>query len=193
MPVGFKNATSGDVQIATNAVVSARHSHSFLSVTHNGSAAIVETTGNTDAHVILRGGTNGTNYDRKSVQDAADIISSNGLRPVLIIDCSHGNSGKDFRKQPKVAREVAELVAAGVTDVIGVMIESNLVEGNQTLKLGEADKLVNGQSITDSCVDLIATEKMLVELGSAAASRRQLHKANNGSKGASVQMNDINM
>eukprot|EP01083_Nonionella_stella_P312200 1115893_1 len=177
MPVGFKNATSGDIKIATDAVVSARHPHSFLSVTENGGAAIVETTGNADTHVILRGGKGGTNYDQKSVQNAADTMSASGLRPTLIIDCSHGNSGKDFRKQPKVSGEVAKLVASGVSDVIGVMIESNLVEGKQTLTLGEADKLVYGQSITDSCVNLDTTEKMLAELATAAFKRRQLRGA----------------
>eukprot|EP01083_Nonionella_stella_P003600 10357_1 len=174
MPVGFKNATSGDVKIATDAVVSARHPHSFLGVCENGSAAIMETTGNADTHVILRGGKSGTNYDRKSVESAAAIMSASGLRPTLIIDCSHGNSGKDFRKQPKVSSGVAKLVAEGMSDIIGVMIESNIVEGNQKLVLGEAAKLVYGQSITDSCVSLETTAKMLRELATAAFKRRQM-------------------
>ena len=134
MPIGFKNGTYGTVQLAVDAVVSAAHPHRFLGVTEQGLAAIVQTTGNPDCHVILRGGTSGPNFDETSVTKAAELLEKAGLRPSLLVDCSHGNSNKDFRKQPEVAHELARQVAAGSTAVFGVMVESFLRDGRQELK-----------------------------------------------------------
>uniref|UniRef100_A0A2P2I4I2 3-deoxy-7-phosphoheptulonate synthase n=1 Tax=Hirondellea gigas TaxID=1518452 RepID=A0A2P2I4I2_9CRUS len=174
MPVGFKNATSGDVQVCVDACVSARHPHCFLGVTHSGAAAIVETTGNHDVHVILRGGkgANAENYFPKDVQGVAAVMRKSKLRPSIVVDCSHGNSRKDHTRQHLVSESVAKQVAEGNQDIVGVMIESNLVAGKQNLVSGHAHELTYGQSITDACVDFAETTKMLLSLAQAVRDRR---------------------
>jgi len=127
MPIGFKNGTDGGIQIAIDAVRAAAHPHRFLGVTEQGLAAIVSTSGNPDCHVILRGGESGPNYDAAHVRRAATRLRDAGLSPCLMIDASHGNSGKDYRRQPAVVRDVAAQVAAGERSVAGMMMEIFLV------------------------------------------------------------------
>jgi 3-deoxy-7-phosphoheptulonate synthase len=170
MPVGFKNGTGGGLQMAIDAVRAATYPHSFLSVTEQGLAAIVATRGNRDCHVILRGGSRGPNYDAASVQQTLAALRDAGLPPRLMIDTSHGNSDKDYRRQPLVAREIAAQVAAGETGVIGVLMESFLVDGRQDLN-GKAG-LVYGQSITDPCMGWEMTVPVLRELAGAVRARR---------------------
>jgi 3-deoxy-7-phosphoheptulonate synthase len=171
MPIGFKNGTYGTVQLAVDAVVSAAHPHRFLGVTEQGLAAIVQTTGNPDCHVILRGGTSGPNYDAASVGKAAELLQKAGLRASVLVDCSHGNSNKDYRRQHEVARDVARQIESGSTSVFGVMVESFLAEGRQDLK--DPSKLAYGQSITDACIGWDATTPLLNELAAAVRERRK--------------------
>jgi 3-deoxy-7-phosphoheptulonate synthase len=170
MPVGFKNGTDGGVQIAIDAVRAAAHPHRFLGVTEQGLAGIVSTAGNADCHVILRGGATGPNYDPLSVQKTLSALRDGGLPARLMIDTSHGNSEKDYRRQAGVARVIAEQVAQGEAGIVGVMMESFLVEGRQNL-VDRAD-LTYGQSITDGCLGWDATLPVLDELAGAVRSRR---------------------
>src|SRR5213594_98277 len=172
MPVGFKNGTDGGVQIAIDALRAAAHPHRFLGVTEQGLGAIVSTRGNPDCHVILRGGQSGPNFDAASVGKAASALSDAGLPARLMIDCSHGNSGKDHRRQPVVAREIATQVAGGETAIVGVMMESFLVEGRQDLG-GTAATLRYGQSITDACMGWDTTVGVLADLAQAVRERRR--------------------
>jgi 3-deoxy-7-phosphoheptulonate synthase len=161
-PVGFKNATSGDVQIAIEAVLSAAHPHTFLGHTKHGQSAIFATSGNPDCHVILRGGRNKVNYTAEAVNDTCAKLEAAGLRPQVMIDCSHANSSKDYQRQAESCRHVAAQLAAGDRRIIGVMLESNLVAGAQKLVPGRP--LVHGQSITDGCIDWDQTSVLLGEL-----------------------------
>jgi 3-deoxy-7-phosphoheptulonate synthase len=174
MPVGFKNGTGGSVQIAVDAIGSAANPHHFLSVTKQGVAAIVATKGNDACHLILRGGKTGPNYDTASVEAAIDALESAGLRPRLMVDCSHANSGKDHRMQPEVAREIAARVADGNDHVFGLMLESFLVEGNQSHSQEDAatEHLTRGQSITDKCMSWEQTAPLFDELAEAVRKRR---------------------
>jgi 3-deoxy-7-phosphoheptulonate synthase len=172
MPVGFKNGTGGGIQMAIDAIRAAAASHSFLSVTEHGLAAIVSTNGNPDCHVVLRGGRNGPNHDAASVQGALQLIRAVDVNPRLMIDASHENSGKDYRRQPGVAREIAAQVAEGENGIVALMLESFLVEGRQDLKEGQKDLLVYGQSITDSCISWETTETLFEELAAAVRARR---------------------
>jgi 3-deoxy-7-phosphoheptulonate synthase len=171
MPVGFKNGTDGSVQIAIDAIRAARDPHHFLSVTKQGISAIVATNGNDACHVILRGGKTGPNYDAASVDDVAHALSKAGLPPRVMVDCSHGNSSKDYRRQPEVARAVGAQLALGSRAILGVMLESNLVEGRQEVTPGVP--LVRGQSITDACLGLDETERVLEGLANDVAKRRR--------------------
>jgi 3-deoxy-7-phosphoheptulonate synthase len=171
MPVGFKNGTDGNVQIAVDAIRAASHPHQFLSVTKQGVAAIVATRGNDACHVILRGAVRRPNYHAEDVLAAAKALGRAGLPPRIMIDCSHGNSGKDPARQPAVARDVGAQVAEGSPYVFGVMIESHLVGGRQDVKPGQP--LVYGQSITDACLAWDDTVPMLEELAKAARARRE--------------------
>ena len=169
-PVGFKNGTSGNVQIAVEAILSASHPHTFLGTTETGQAAILLTSGNEDCHVILRGGRQVTNYDAASVDSTAQQMEKAGVKPRIMIDCSHANSGKDHRKQGSVSHDVSEQIANGDRRLMGVMIESNLVAGSQALTKGKT--LVYGQSITDACIDWAETRTLLKELAGATRERR---------------------
>jgi 3-deoxy-7-phosphoheptulonate synthase len=171
-PVGFKNGTSGDVQVSIDAVLSAAHSHTFLGHTKHGQSAIFVTTGNPDCHIILRGGRKTVNYTADSVADTAARMRKSGLQPRIMIDFSHANSGKDYRKQALVCRDVAGQVAVGDRRIIGAMIESNLVSGAQKLVPGQP--LVYGQSITDACIDWKETYGLLKELSAAVRARRSV-------------------
>ncbi len=171
-PVGFKNGTSGSVQIAIDAILSAAQSHAFLGHTKHGQSAILLTTGNSDCHIILRGGRNTVNYTADSVEQTATQMEKAGLPPRIMIDFSHANSSKDYRRQSIVCHDVAAQVAAGDKRIMGVMIESNLVAGAQPLIPGQP--LVYGQSITDGCIDWPETHKLLTELAAAVRARRTL-------------------
>jgi 3-deoxy-7-phosphoheptulonate synthase len=164
MPVGFKNGTSGNVQIAVDAVRSSAEPHRFLSVTKQGLAAIVATRGNKHCHVILRGGRSGPNYSEASVTEAADALGKANLR--------HANSQKDHKNQVKVAESLAAQISAGSTRVFGVMVESNLVEGRQDVTPGQP--LTRGQSITDACLGFEQTRPLLELLASAVRARRKV-------------------
>jgi 3-deoxy-7-phosphoheptulonate synthase len=170
MPVGFKNGTDGGVQIAIDAVRAAAHPHSFLGVTEQGLAGIVSTRGNPDCHVILRGGQSGPNHDAMSVQKTLAALRDAGIAPRLMIDTSHGNSDKDHGRQPAVARDIAAQIAQGETGIIGVMMESFLVDGRQDLV--DRARLVYGKSVTDACLGWDQTVPVLHELADAVRQRR---------------------
>jgi 3-deoxy-7-phosphoheptulonate synthase len=170
MPVGFKNGTGGDVQIAIDALKAAAWPHQFMSVTEQGVAAIVVTRGNSDTHVILRGGASGPNYDGASVQRTLAALRASGLPPRVMIDASHGNTGKDFHRQPLVANAIADQVAEGEPGIIGVMLESFLVAGRQDF--ADRSTLTPGQSITDAGMGWEMTVPVLRELASAVRTRR---------------------
>ena len=167
--VGFKNGTDGNVKIAIDAVGAARHPHHFMAVTKSGHSAIASTTGNDDAHIILRGG-KVPNYDTDSVAAAGAELVKAGLRPAVMIDASHANSAKMPENQPSVADAIAVQVESGDSQIVGVMIESNLVAGRQDLIPGRP--LVYGQSITDGCIDWETSVAVLERLANAAAGRR---------------------
>jgi 3-deoxy-7-phosphoheptulonate synthase len=173
MPVGFKNGTDGAVQIAIDAIGAARHPHHFLSVTKQGISAIVATAGNDTCHVILRGGNSGPNYAAAEVAKMVAQLKEANLLHRVMVDCSHGNSNKDHARQPLVAQDIAAQIAAGSQDICGVMIESHLVEGNQSQQPGR--ELVYGQSITDACISWETTEEVLEGLAAAVSHRRQIH------------------
>jgi 3-deoxy-7-phosphoheptulonate synthase len=168
-PVGFKNGTNGDVRIAVDAVLAAAQPHHFLAVTKEGRAAIATTTGNGDAHIVLRGGRR-PNYDAASVAQAADALTAAGLPPRLMVDASHANSGKDPENQPAVVADLCAQLAGGQPRLMGVMIESHLVAGRQDLVRGRP--LTYGQSITDACADWEASVGMLEALAAAVRARR---------------------
>ncbi|MFW8596245.1 3-deoxy-7-phosphoheptulonate synthase [Cribrihabitans neustonicus] len=168
-PVGFKNGTKGDVQIAVDAVRAAAHPHHFMALAGNGRAAIAATSGNPDCHIILRGG-GGTNYDAGSVEAACKLAARDGIRPQVMIDASHANSGKDPLRQPQVLADVAGQIAGGDARITGVMIESHVVAGRQDL--GQKP-LTYGQSVTDGCLGWEDTAAELEKLAQAVKARRQ--------------------
>ena len=173
MPVGFKNRTDGDVQVAVDALLSARHPHWFASVTRDGAPAMLGTTGNDRSHLVLRGGTRGPNYTSDHVQATAELLRTAGLPTRLMVDCSHGNSGRDPDRQPLVATDVASQVAAGQHAICGVMLESNLVDGTQNYR---TRPLAYGRSVTDACLAWAKTIPVLERLAAAVRSRRSRTK-----------------
>ena len=170
VPVGFKNGTDGNIQICIDAIKAAAGAHHFLSVTKQGLSAIVETKGNDACHVILRGSSAGPNYDQASIDALVARLRAAGLAEAVMVDCSHGNSRKDYRRQLEVASEVADQVAAGSSAICGVMLESHLVEGRQDLTPGK--NLTYGQSITDACISWENTVPILEQLATAVRQRR---------------------
>ncbi|MGB1416720.1 MAG: 3-deoxy-7-phosphoheptulonate synthase [Synechococcus sp.] len=170
MPIGYKNSTDGSATIAINAMQAASKPHHFLGINADGHASIVSTTGNPDGHLVLRGGNRGSNYHLEAVEDAAAELDQAGLKDRLMVDCSHANSNKDFRRQGEVLSAVADQMKAGSRHVMGVMIESHLVEGNQKLT-SDLSQLTYGQSITDACISIETTEALLVRLADAVAAR----------------------
>jgi len=170
VPVGFKNGTDGNTQIAMDAIQAASHPHQFLSVTKEGLSAIVATRGNPDCHLILRGGNAEPNYDAQSVARAIAALERAKLPPRLMVDCSHGNSRKDPTRQPAVARDIGLQIRSGSRSVAGVMIESHLVGGRQEPAPGRT--LTYGQSITDACLAWAQTEPVLHDLADAVRARR---------------------
>ena len=172
MPVGFKNGTDGDVGVAVDACRAAAIGHTFFGVTRAGAAAVVTTTGNQDCHVILRGGRTGPNYQARDVGAALEQITGAGLARRVMVDASHGNSGKDYRRQPAVAADLARQVGGGETGIIGVMLESFLLAGRQ--EPGDPAGLAYGQSVTDGCLDFDTTAEVLRGLADAVRLRRRV-------------------
>ena len=170
MPVGFKNATDGDVQIAVDGCITAAAEHTFFGVDSAGRAAAVATAGNPDCHVILRGGRGGPNYDDASVAAALDVVTTAGLEPRLMIDASHGNSGKSHVRQAEVVREIGASIAAGNAGIAGIMMESFIVAGAQK---PAPSGLTYGQSVTDACIDWETTATLLRELAADVRTRRE--------------------
>ena len=169
-PIGFKNSTDGGFKIAIDAVNAASHPHVFMSLTKKGHSAIFSTSGNSDCHIILRGGDGKPNYDKDSINNAAEQLQQNGLHPSVMVDCSHANSNKDYRRQVDVCRDVAKQISSGEKRIFGVMMESNLVEGRQDVVKGQ--ELTYGQSITDACIAWETSEVLLQELAQAVKQRR---------------------
>jgi 3-deoxy-7-phosphoheptulonate synthase len=173
MPVGFKNRTDGDLQVAVDAILSARHPHSFPSLTHEGAPAVLTTSGNDHGHLVLRGGSrSGPNFAAEHIEHAVALLQKAAVPSAVLVDCSHANSGKRYDQQPAVAHDVAGQIAAGQRAIIGVMLESHLVAGSQSLVNGQA--LTYGQSITDGCLAFDDVVPVLEELAQAVRSRRQI-------------------
>jgi 3-deoxy-7-phosphoheptulonate synthase len=163
MPVGFKNSTDGNLTPAIHAILAANHRHQFLGINGEGMASIVMTTGNPDCHIILRGGKNGPNYSAAHLDAAAKQLGQEKLPTRVMVDCSHGNSSKNHNNQPIVLRDVAEQIAAGSRHCLGVMLESHLVPGNQSIP-ENLTQLTYGQSVTDACIDFGTTADVLRDL-----------------------------
>ncbi|RLN51698.1 hypothetical protein BBJ29_004515 [Phytophthora kernoviae] len=172
MPVGFKNGTGGNSKVAVDAAVASSQPHNFLGLNEHGLVSIVRTRGNKDCHVILRGGSSGPNYEEKFINEAAGLLVKAKQPSKIMVDCSHGNSRKLHSNQPKVSSYISGVVAEGNTNVLGVMIESNIVEGSQSLG-DDPSKLVYGKSITDACINWDDTVTVLKELAAAVTKRRK--------------------
>lgn len=167
MPVGFKNGTEGSLQVALNAMIAARQPHHFVGINADGVTSIVKTLGNLDRHLVLRGGGGKTNYGPEDIARAEDAVASEGIARPIMVDCSHGNSGKDHRRQVPVAKEVLRQFREGRQSIMGLMLESNINPGNQTWQHGVP--LSYGVSITDACLGWGDTEGLLLELAEAVA------------------------
>ncbi|MBJ6751188.1 3-deoxy-7-phosphoheptulonate synthase [Geomonas anaerohicana] len=161
-PIGFKNGTDGNLQIAIDAMKAALHPHSFLGINRDGLTSILQTTGNPDVHIVLRGGNKKPNYSPEDIAKSEEMLAKAGLNPTLMVDCSHGNSEKKFERQTEVLKCVVDQIVAGNRSISGVMIESYLKEGNQPMPKNLTD-LTYGVSITDSCISWETTEKALRE------------------------------
>ena len=170
MPVGFKNRTDGDLQVAVDAIRSARHAHWFPSLTREGAPAVMGTAGNPFGHLVLRGGSSGPNFSAANVQTATGFLTKNQLPPYLMVDCSHANSRKNPEKQTEVAADIAAQISVGETAIAAVMIESNLLGGTQDY---QAKPLVYGRSITDGCLGWEKTLPVFDELAKAVKTRRK--------------------
>jgi 3-deoxy-7-phosphoheptulonate synthase len=164
-PIGFKNGTNGNVDIAIDAIRAASFSHHFLGVTKNGRAAIVNTKGNDSCHIILRGASTYTNYDKASIEVVVSKLSANGLVPKVMIDCSHGNSCKNHKNQKIVVHDIANQISKGSESILGVMIESHITEGKQSFDVGQNP--AQNKSVTDACISWEETEKLLHVLSEA--------------------------
>ncbi|HSR58214.1 MAG TPA: 3-deoxy-7-phosphoheptulonate synthase, partial [Candidatus Binataceae bacterium] len=168
MPVGFKNSTEGNLQVAIDAIQSARRPHSFLGITQDGLTAIVRTSGNPDTHIVLRGGRT-PNYDARSIAGCEQMLAKAGVEARVMVDCSHAQTNKDYRKQPAVFETLVEQVRSGSRAIMGVMLESNLEAGNQPLR-DDPKALKYGVSITDPCIDWATTERCLMDAAGALSS-----------------------
>lgn len=168
-PVGFKNGTDGGLQVAIDAMGAAIHAHSFLGMNYAGRTAIVETTGNADVHIVLRGGNDGPNYHPEDIRKTEELLSKNNLLSSIMVDCSHANSYKDHTRQNEVLESVVDQIIDGNRSICSVMIESNLGAGNQEIP-DDLSKLTYGVSVTDKCVDWQTTEEMLIATRNRLAS-----------------------
>ena len=162
MPIGFKNGTGGSIQLAVDGMIAAQAQHAFLGIDDAGAAAVVQTSGNDACHIVLRGGSDGPNYDAEHVASAQKALAASGMEPNVVIDCSHANCAKDHNKQPIAFRDVIGQRADGNRGIVGLMLESHLNAGNQSLN-GDRSTLKYGVSITDPCVDWATTEQLLRE------------------------------
>lgn len=162
MPVGFKNGTDGSLNIAINALQSAASGHNFMGINREGQVSIIRTSGNPDGHIILRGGKQ-PNYDSVCVAECEQALESNGIEPKLVVDCSHANSAKDYRRQPLVAKNVFNQIIEGNQSILGIMLESHLNAGNQSSSGKKVCELEYGVSITDGCIDWAQTEALILE------------------------------
>ena len=161
-PVGFKNGTDGNLQIAIDAMKAAQHPHSFLGINREGRTSIIQTTGNPDVHIVLRGGSRKPNYHAEDIVNTEEQLNKNGLFPTIMVDCSHGNSNKDYEKQSEVLEDVIQQVVTGNNSISGVMIESFLAAGSQKVP-ADHSQLKYGVSITDACIDWETTERILLD------------------------------
>jgi 3-deoxy-7-phosphoheptulonate synthase len=161
-PVGFKNGTDGNLQIALDAMKAAQHPHSFLGINREGRTSIIQTAGNPDVHIVLRGGSRKVNYHPDDIAHTEESLQKNGLFPTIMVDCSHGNSNKDYQKQPEVLESVVQQVLDGNRSISGVMIESNIEAGSQKIT-ADPGHLKYGVSITDACIDWSTTERILLD------------------------------
>jgi 3-deoxy-7-phosphoheptulonate synthase len=161
MPIGFKNGTNGSLDVAINALQSAASSHRFMGINRQGQVSLIKTSGNPDGHVILRGGKQ-PNYDSVNISECEQVLAKHGLEPGIVVDCSHGNSNKDYRRQPLVATNVFNQIIEGNKSIIGIMLESNIKAGNQSSELAIAD-MEYGVSVTDACIDLDSTKTLLAQ------------------------------
>ncbi|KAI9837160.1 MAG: 3-deoxy-7-phosphoheptulonate synthase [Sclerophora amabilis] len=186
-PIGFKNGTDGSLTVAIDAVGAAAAKHHFMGVTKQGLAAITRTSGNEHGFVILRGGSKGTNFDRDSVAATRETLRKKGQKEIMMIDCSHGNSNKNHRNQPSVAATIGEQLREGQDGIIGVMIESNIHEGNQKVPPEGPAGLKKGVSITDACIDWESTVDVLEGLADAVRERRR-KKSSKGANGQAAQI-----
>jgi len=159
MPIGFKNGTNGSLDVAINALQSAASSHRFMGINRQGQVALIKTLGNPDGHVILRGGKQ-PNYDSVNIAECEQSLSKHGLEPGIVVDCSHGNSNKDYKRQPLVAENVFNQIIEGNKSIIGIMLESNLKAGNQSTNIPK-DDLEYGVSVTDACIDFATTQALI--------------------------------
>lgn len=173
VPVGFKNNTSGDVDSAINAMVLSSTERGFIGVNGDGQTCIIHTTGNKNTHLILRGGRTGPNYFPQHIQTASELMEKADLDPRIVVDCSHGNSLKDYKKQVNVLQSVLEQYMAGDSRIRGFMLESNLKAGNQPIAKGK--KLVYGKSVTDACIDIKTTKNILLSIHAALGSIEGTH------------------
>ena len=162
MPVGFKNSTSGNVDICMDAIVSSKYPHSFMGITDEGMAAIFHTNGNNNCHIILRGGKT-PNYNKENIEQVEDLLKKRDIKTRILVDCSHGNSQKDHTKQENILNDVILQIKKGNKSIMGVMIESNINEGNQKLDFNNPQLLEKGVSITDSCIDFETTERIILK------------------------------
>jgi len=170
-PIGFKNGTDGNLQIAIDAMKAAQHQHSFLGINREGRTSIIQTSGNPDVHIVLRGGSKKVNYHTEDIAHTEEQLGKNGLLSTIMVDCSHGNSNKDYQKQPEVLDCVVDQLLAGNSSISGVMIESNLEAGNQKIP-ADLSQLKYGVSITDACIDWATTEKILLNAHSRLKQRK---------------------
>jgi len=161
MPLGFKNGTDGGLPVAINAIKAASHSQTFLGINRQGQASAVTTNGNPNCHIVLRGGKDGPNYDKASIQQTSDALDKAGLKPAIMVDCSHANSNKKPEHQPQVFDQVIEQICEGNDSIIGAMIESNLHAGSQSFPVPK-EELQYGVSITDGCIDWATTEASIL-------------------------------
>ncbi|MDH3412942.1 MAG: 3-deoxy-7-phosphoheptulonate synthase [Gammaproteobacteria bacterium] len=164
--VGFKNGTDGGLAVAINALQSVASPHSFLGINPSGQVSVLKTRGNPNAHIVLRGGSNGPNYEEACIRICEKELEKIGMTPNIMIDCSHANSGKDHNRQPAVARDAVRQILAGNQSIIGLMLESNLHAGNQPLSSAR-EKMAYGVSVTDACIDWVTTESLLREISEA--------------------------
>ena len=162
MPIGFKNGTGGSVQLAIDGMIACEGEHAFLGIDHEGKTSVVVTNGNKANHLILRGGASGPNYDEESIKNAQQLLDKNNLKPNIVVDCSHGNSNKDHNRQPIVFENVINQITSGNKNIIGIMLESNLNPGSQSLNSDTTD-LEYGVSITDKCVGWEKTEEIILQ------------------------------